>query len=182
MPSSRSEHKGFWDYQAPTHIKMTPPERVVHFILWSAIHHPGRPVSVPHMVRVAYNLPKLPKEEAKDVISFGKKIGAVRKILYERHKKALISHPGLGFRASVDDADAARNDTERKAKRVVHAINGLDKSRHIVNRSNLSGALRERFDELGEVTKRLTSSNIYDKLLPPNTEKDKGDKKDDKKN
>ena len=160
---------GFWDYEVPDK-KLTDMEKAADFLLWAAQVMPGRAIPLEHIVRVALALPKLPREDATAIKQFKTRMGATKKILYDRHQRWIIYHPGAGYRATTDSEDTARTYQEKKAQGVRSAIRGLDKARDIIKRSELKPATAMRYDVIGAAHKKLMSPALYDALLPQDTE------------
>jgi hypothetical protein len=167
---------GFWDYVIPG-SKMTDVERAVDFILWAARVMPNRPVPLEQIVRVALNLPKLPREEAQTIKQFKSRLAVVKRILLDQYQKALLYHPGAGYRCTVNSEDAAQTYQEITARGVASAVRRFSKARAIIKRNELKPTTAERFDTLGNIEKKLTADSLYGKLLESNiSETDKKDK------
>jgi hypothetical protein len=165
------ERSGFWDYNVPA--DMDGPERAAHFLDWAARMFPNRPVPAEHIVRVAFNQPRLPKEDSPDVESFrSNKMARVRAILKNEYKRALVYHPGMGWRASTDSEDIVVNDLEKKRKRVQSSIKSFRSSRDLVKVSELKDkVIRSRFASLDDALTQLESPKIQLRLAAPTEDK-----------
>jgi hypothetical protein len=157
---------GFWDYTLPDR-KMTDVERAVDFLLWAARVMPGRAVPVEQIVRVALNLPKLPREEANTIKTFKNRLTVVKRMLFDGHQCHLLYHPGAGYRCTISSEDAARTHQEIQTRRVAGAIRGLARSRSIIKRSELKPITQQRYDVIGVIEKKLLAPSLYDHLLAP---------------
>lgn len=159
--------KSYMDYKPNARVK-DEAQRAADFLFWAASNFPGRPIPMTVIVKVAMNMDRIPQENSKRIEMFRKGLWArAKKILFEQYSRAVIYHPGLGFRATTGSEDTARTDQESKARRVRGAIDSLGKSRSIIKRGELKdSALKKRFDQLGSVHKQLTGGDIYDRLLP----------------
>jgi len=157
---------GFWDYEVPDK-KLTDVEKAADFLLWAAQIMPGRPVPIEQIVRVALSLPKLPREDSTAIKQFKNRMGPMKKILYDRHQRWVIYHPGGGYRATTGSEDTARTFQEQKARGVASAIRGLSKARDIIKRGELKAATAQRFDVIGAVHKKLLAPAVYNPLLAP---------------
>lgn len=157
---------GLWDYR-PTE-GMTGVDRSVDFLLWAAKSFPYRPVPITHVVRIALSEPKLPKEESTEVASFRKKMTTIRRKLLRDHKRGLVYHPGMGYRATVDSEDVVENVMEKNRKRVQSSIASMSDTESIVDRKELKTTrVKDRFEDLSEASKRLNSPSIQNRLAPP---------------
>ncbi len=131
-------------------------ERAAEFLFWASKKLPNRAVPVTHIVRVALSLPKLPGEDSGRVEDFKKRrMGRVRKILFEKYRRALLPIPGYGYRSTTGSEDTAVTYQEQKLRWLQSAVQGVDKARSIIDRKDLKGATKTRFDEVGKSLTRL---------------------------
>jgi hypothetical protein len=165
-----SKKDGLWDYRAPAELDGV--GRAVGFLLWAAKNFPRRPVPITHIVRVALSERSLPKEESKDVTNFRQnKMAVVRHRLEDKHNRGIVYHPGMGYRATVDEDDKLENVFERKRKRVQSSIAGFNRTESMIDRTGIKAEHnKERFDSLVEAGKRLNAPAILKRLAPPTEE------------
>lgn len=158
--------KSFADYSPK--LNMSEAERAADFIDWCARMFPKRAVPYIWIVKVGNAKKHPPKEGSKEVELFRKsKMARVRKVLFERYERHVVPIPGKGLRGTVGSEDVAETDQESKAKRVLSAIDGLDRSRSLIKRADLKGATKVRYDKLGDAHKQLMSANIRGLLERP---------------
>lgn len=171
------ERSGFWDYKAPDN--MDGPERAAHFLDWAAKSFPNRPVPAEHIVRVALLQPRLPKVDSTDVESFrNAKMTRVRMLLQREYKRALVYHPGAGWRASTDSEDIVVNDLEKRRKRVQSSIKAFRTSRDLVKLGELKDkTIRTRFQQLDDALTQLEAPKIQLRLAAPTDEEKETDGK-----
>lgn len=175
---AKKERSGFWDYKIPT--DMDGPERAADFLNWAAKAFPSRPISAEHITRVALHLKNLPREESVEVELFrSSKMGRVRAILLKEYRRALIYHPGMGWRASIDSEDVVVNELEGRRKRVQSAIKNFRTARDLVKENEIKDKnIKSRFQQLDEALERLESPQIKLRLAAPAEDTEK---KEDKK-
>lgn len=172
---AKKERSGFWDYKVP--VDMDGPERAADFLNWAAKAFPSRPISAEHITRVALHLKNLPREDSADVKAFRNRIGRVRAILLKSYSRALIYHPGMGWRASIDSEDVVVNELEGRRKRVQSAIKNFRTARDLVKENEIKDRnIKGRFQQLDEALERLESPQIKLRLAAP-AEPEKDDKK-----
>jgi hypothetical protein len=131
-------------------------ERAAEFLFKAANVMPERPVPATHIVQRALALPTLPKEDSSRVSDFKKRrMGRVRKIIFEKYKRALLSMPGFGYRCTTGSEDTAVTYQEKAVRGLLSAADRVDRVRSIIKPSELRKSTRERFDEVGDGLKRL---------------------------
>ena len=168
----RAKKDGLWDYKAPE--KLDGIGRAVDFLLWAAKIFPRRPVSITHIVRVALSEKNLPKEESKEVALFRGKFSTVRRRMEDSHNRGIVYHPGMGYRATVDEDDKLENVFEGKRKRVQSSIAGFNRTEAMIDRAKLKAKHnKERFDSLTEAGKKLNAPSITKRLAPPEENEEK---------
>lgn len=152
-------------------------KRAVAFLLWAAQNLPYRFTPVAHLVRVAQNLDRTPREDTPRVKLFkSNRISRIRKILREEYRKGLESRPAFGYRATVDESDALRSTEERSVQQHRNSGRRLRQVHDMIDPSKLRGEDRKLYDTHGEGLKK--SEAIANKFfLPANTESDKKKKK-----
>lgn len=146
-------------------------ERAAELLFWASKKMPNRPVPITHIVRVALVLPRLPVDDSDRVLDFrNRRMGRVRQILFDKYKRALLPFPGVGYRCTTGSEDTASTALEKSVRRLISAKGGVDKIRSIVDRDELKGPTRERFDEIGEGMKRLSAP--FKRLKAPEEDED----------
>lgn len=170
MATRRTKRDDLWNYSPKT--GMDGVGRAVDFLVWASKSFPRRPVPIIHIVRIALNEPKLPKEESPDVKSFrNNKMVRIRRKLLNEFKCGLVYHPGMGYRATVDSEDVVENVMEKNRKRVQSSIETLSETESIVDKRQLKTTrIKSRFEDLSEASKRLKAPAIQNRLTPPSEE------------
>jgi hypothetical protein len=143
--------------------------RAAEYLIWAAKNFPRRPVPLQYIVKFSLNEPKVPKEDSKDVLTFrDNKLRRVRSKLMKEYRRGMVYHPGIGHRATVDDDDIVENVMEKKRKRVQSAISSMSETEAMVRKDDIRSArVRDRFEDLSDATRRLTSPAIQNRLAPP---------------
>lgn len=142
--------------------------RAAEFLDLAAKQFPMRAVPITYIVRVANMCTRLPQESAKQVEIFKRlRMGRLKAVLYNEYQRALIYKPGFGYRATIDDEDIVKTDMENKSRRVVHAIDALQRSKELVRdpKSIKTKSVRARYNTLSR-TQKLLTAEIRQKLLP----------------
>jgi len=162
----RVKKDGLWDYKPPAETDGV--SRVVGFLLWAAKNFPRRPVSIQHIARIALSEKNLPKEDSKEVDLWRGKMATIRKRMKDKHNRGIVTHPGIGYRATVDEDDKLENVFEPKRKRMQSAITGYNAGQSMIDPDKLKTKInKERFESLAEAGKRLNSPAILKRLAPP---------------
>jgi hypothetical protein len=170
----RSANKSIEDFKVDLNQSLV--RRAAQVLNWAAKSLPGRPVSYQLLTKIVLALPRTPKEESADVISIMRKTSKIRDVLMNDYQRGLVSHPGHGIRATMDTEDLARTQYEKNARRVVSAVTSLDKTRSIINPSDIHDqALRSRVNNIGKAAKILVSNDVLDKLRLPEAFKNEAD-------
>jgi len=168
---SRKSNKSIEDFVVD--LNKTIPHRAAQALDWAAKNLPGRPVSYQLLTKIVLALPRLPKEESKEVIALASRTSRIRDVLMDEHKRGLVSHPGHGIRATMDTEDLARTQYEKNAKRVVSSVTSLDRTRSLINPAEIHDqALRSRVNSIGKAARILVSNDVLDKLRLPESFKD----------
>jgi hypothetical protein len=170
--AKKKKQKSFSDYVVDA--RMDDAQRVAHFLYWCGQEFPGRYAPMTHIVRVAYALPRLPKETDERIDLFkNKRMRRVRDILRNEYRCVAFPKPGFGYRVSTSAADLVVNAEEKAVKRVASAHSNLSGLRELIDRKELAKkpALRARHDKIGRILKQLQKQSVG--LLPPLTKKEK---------
>jgi hypothetical protein len=141
--------------------------RAAEFLDLAAQQFPMRAVPITYIVRVANMCTRLPQEASKQVEIFKKlRMQPLKRVLYNEYQRALIYKPGFGYRATVDSEDIVKTDLEIKSRRVVNAIDGLQRSKELVDPKTIkTKSVKTRFNEISR-TQKLLTAEVRQKLLP----------------
>lgn len=152
---------------------MAPSLRAADCLNWAADHMPGRPVSIQVLVKIAYVLPRVPKEDSKEVEVFRKnRMGQVRKHLMTDYQRDLVPVRGFGVRATTGSEDVAGTTFQTRTKRVTIAIEKLEETRQLINPAEIKNRdLKAMVQRVSDVQRLLNSAEVLKKLeLPPKSE------------
>jgi len=153
--------------------KMTPAHRAADCLNWAAEHMPGRPVSMQMLVKIAFVMPRLPRDESPELELFRRnKMSQVRRHLVEKYQRDLVAVRGFGVRATTGSEDVAGTTFQVRTKRVTVAIEKLQETRQLIDPAEIKNReLKAMVQRVSEVQKMLNSSEVLKKLeLPPKSE------------
>ncbi|OPZ39519.1 MAG: hypothetical protein BWY99_01370 [Synergistetes bacterium ADurb.BinA166] len=143
-------------------------ERAVQFLDWAAREVPKRFIPYPWIAKVSISMNRVPNVESPEVQLIRKKIGSIKKVLWDRYNRRAVSAPRteeLGLRATVDDDDMAATDWLRNKRRVHNGIRRLEDTRNKMDVESMRDAgLRESVLGMDPVMKKLTQGNLMDRL------------------
>jgi hypothetical protein len=148
-------------------------QRAAHFLNWSALHHPGTYVPFNELLRSIQGYERKPQLKSEEVEHLRKNGSAIKKALWENYKREVISLPGVGIRASTDDADVLTNVVPKRASRLQSAKNNFVKSVTNIDPTKIPNtpALKPHKDwlqkEIKDLVKQIGSAEFERKLLPP---------------
>jgi hypothetical protein len=160
-----SKKKDFNPLSYPLDNNMTVPHRVAHCLNWAAEYHPFYPLTYMVLYQAIMGLAQPPRKDNKEVELIKSRNQAVKKILHERYKKGLVIIPGMGVRATVDDADRFKNCAKRAVKRVESAALGAHRELSSVDAKNIENTPdnQEAINFLSK-EKKLTLGSINELL------------------
>lgn len=149
------------------------PRRLAKYLSWCREEAPGRTLPFGMIAKVILQLPRSGTD--KDIAKIKQAIINTRHIMESEMGIGLLSFRGIGIRASTDSQDLAMHQYERQARRLGSAAVALDKTRAIINPSEIRDeVVRKRVTEITKVVKVIGADDIIKKLLPPK-DKEKSD-------
>ena len=157
-------------------LKMSHGQRAAHFLDWKAQHNPGEFVPYNELLKNITGVARMPQLKSQEVEHLRKNAHAIRKNLFEKYNREMISMPGVGIRASIDDADVLKNVVPRKAGRLQSARLGFVKTVSNIDQKNIPDTPELRplkgwlVREVKDLVKQIGSPEFERKLLPPSTE------------
>lgn len=154
-------------------LKMSNSARAAHYLSWKAVHEPGSFIAYNELLKTITGVGRMPQLKSEEVEHLRKNAHMIRKLLSDKYDREMVSLPGVGIRATVDDSDVLKNVVPRKASRLQSARNGfiktvsrIDQKRipDTVEMAPLKGWLQR---EVKELVKQISSSEFERRLLPP---------------
>lgn len=170
-------------YESDSSQSMT--KRIAHFLDWAAVNMPKEFLQYNVVLKAVMGYKHLPRLETKEVEFVRSAISRVRKVLLDVYKRGTVTMPGVGVRATVDDADMVAFDVVKKGKRVQSAVKSFTDSVNIVNVSAIprlpenAGIIKYARDAKAVVAD-IGTTDYLKKLLGP-AALPSGDKSEDKK-
>lgn len=167
-------HKKIEQYTTDMSLSLT--QRAAHFLDWAAKNMPGDPIPYNVIVKKIMNLPQLPRLDNDTVDRFRRSAGAgLKKAMIDKYGREIVNLPGIGIRATVDDADRLANVAPIKARRLNAArksfmitATGID-LRNVPNTPEYAGLKAWMGREVKHVLEKIGSEDFMRKLLPPGT-------------
>jgi hypothetical protein len=157
--------------------EMSQTKRIAHFLDWASQHMPKEFLPYNVVLKAVMGYKHLPRLDTKEVLFIRHAITRVRKTLLDTYKKGLVSMPGVGVLATVDDADMVINDVAKKGQRVQSAVNSFTASVNVVNPANIPktaemAPYQKYIRQAKDVAALFGTSEFMQKLLPPKTATD----------
>jgi len=180
---SRSLADAIRDYKYnPEHSKK---QRVAEFLDWAATHYPKQYVDYPHLAKAVEGYSRMPQHNSKEVELIKSSMSGVNRMLQTKYGRALDAEPGVGVRATVDDADLAMIVLPKKMKRIDQAKKAATQVANLVDPSKIPDTPENKpwkqwvKVHVRDVLKTINSPEFEQKLLPPAPVADNGDDSDD---
>jgi hypothetical protein len=146
--------------------------RATSLLLYCCREMPYKPVPVPWLTKIVFQEKKLPAEESRLVESMRDRSSSIREILRSESRKGLVSLPGQGWRATVDEDDFTRTQGNVGGMRAASALRNNQKNVDAIDSSKIKDAdNKARYRQLSKADKLIGSGNIINLL--------EGDKKKD---
>jgi hypothetical protein len=152
------------------------PQRVAHFLDWAAINKAGEFVPYNVIVQQILGTKRLPQLAGEEVQRVRRASATVRQTLITKYDREIVSLPGVGVRATFNDADRLANVAPRKARRLDAARRGFMVTANAINLNNVpdtpeyAGLKDWMRRDVQTVLKMIGTSSFEQKLLPPNTQ------------
>lgn len=158
-----------------TDHKKSIPNRAAEYLDWAAKNYPHQYTPYNLMCQALMGYDRTPKLKNAEVERLRNSLGRIRQILVEKYERELVAQPGLGPRATVDDADKLKMVMPKKAARLASAraqfvstANSIDPK--LIPNSPELAALKDWFSRsVKDVVKQIGSKEFESKLLPPST-------------
>lgn len=148
--------------------------RAAQALAWAAHQFPLEYASYQQLTQAVMGYGRMPSAKSQEVERLRKVMSTgVRKVLEEKYGMELISQPGIGVRATVDDTDRLRSVLPKKANRLKSARASFAKTANNIDIARVpstpeNAALKAWFNQdVKAVLKQIGSKEFEKKLLPP---------------
>lgn len=159
-------------------VSMALTARAAHCLDWAALAFPKQYVPYTHLLKAIMGYRRTPVEDNQEVLMLRRNMTRVREILLKKYGRVLDSQPGLGVRATVDDADTLTVALPKKMARFRAAKVGLATTVNLIDPAKVPNtpeyapwkAWLNR--SVKEVMRQISDPTFESKLLPPAKESD----------
>lgn len=174
MTTAVKVRKGVEQYEFDPGESQT--RRIAHFLNWAADHMPKEFLPYNVVLKAITGYKHLPRLDTKEVESVRSAMSRVRKILLQTYRRGTVTMPGVGVRATIDDADMVIHDVTKKGKRAEAAFTSYKESVNAVDVTKIPktaemAPYQKYIRGAKDVVALFGSDDFMKKLLPPNTEK-----------
>lgn len=153
--------------------KMALTTRAAHYLNWAAEHFPKQFTPYNVLVKAIMGYAKMPRLESEEVEKMRSGMSRVRQILRTKYQRDLFSVPGVGVRATTDDADVAQTTLPRQSRHLKSAQASFVLTANLCDASNIPDT--PEFAQIKKWVKTdvkgilaaITDPNFEKKLLPP---------------
>jgi len=174
---SRPASASFSDF-VPDH-SLNEVDRAAQFLDWAAQHMPMRFVPYTWIAKHAIIRPRVPGPDSPEVVMIRKKIGAIKRSLWDRYGRRSVAAPRgqeLGIRATVDDDDVAGTDFLQNKRRIHNGIRRLEDTRSKIDPGRMRDqGLKAMVTGMDAVMKKLTQPDLMTRLKELPARKDEDD-------
>jgi hypothetical protein len=155
--------------------KMSPNQRLAHFLDWLAQRAPYVAVPANVALQAIQGYARTPNANNEEVRLFAKRVSKARLIMLKVYKRGLVVQQNIGMRATVDDEDCADTQQRRNVERLVSATNTVKATAQIIDPSKIQDDKLRSWIKGGvaSVLRALDADARLDKLLPPPREEEK---------
>lgn len=157
-------------------LKLTSGQRAAHFLDWNAKHSPGEFTAYNMLFKQITGVARTPQLKSEEVEHLRRHSHSIRKTLFDKYGREMVSLPGVGVRASIDDADILKNVVPKKASRLQSARVGFLKTVSNIDQKNIPDTVELKplknwlNREVRELVKQISAPEFERKLLPPPAE------------
>jgi hypothetical protein len=93
-------------------------QRIAHFLNWCAENRPKEFIPYNQVAQSINGYSRMPRLQSEEVVLVQKSMSRVRPVLITKFKRTLTSTPGIGVRATVDDADIVTTELAKNVRRI----------------------------------------------------------------
>lgn len=154
-------------------MKQSMTNRVAHYLDWSAAHYPKQFTAYNIVLKAIHGYAKTPRLDSDEVEGLRRAMSRVKLILFREYGRELVSQPGVGVRATTDDADTLLVALPKKVMRVRSAQKAMAETASIIDPSKVPDTAEMKpwkawfTRSVKDAIKTLTSPEFQQKLLPP---------------
>lgn len=147
--------------------------RAAHCLDWAAQHYQKQYIPYNVLLKGIQGYSRLPLLNSDEVMTLKRAMSRVRNILGDIYGRELDSQPGIGVRATTDDADALTIALPKKMSRFRSAKNALQQTVNRIDPTQIPDTAEMRpwkqwFNRsVKDVLKTIGTSEFESKLLPP---------------
>jgi hypothetical protein len=158
--------------------------RVAEFLDWAATKYPSQIITYEEVAQAVFSLGRVQSKQSAPVKSIRGQMSSSGKLLMSHYKRTIISMPGVGVRASIDDADILQGTLTKDVQRHKQTATKLQKTAALINPTALAAQLetldgdpemKEQLvelatwfsDDLSKYLKTLKRPKVAAALLPP---------------
>lgn len=158
-------------YTPDTKLSLT--QRVAHYLDWAAGEFPKQFTNYNIVLKAIMGYARTPTLGSEEVESLRRNIGRVKQIMVKQYGREVVSAPGLGIRATVDDADTLTTALPRKITRLHSAQRAASATAELIDVSKVPDTAEMKpwkrwfSQDVKSALKTLTSPEMERKLLPP---------------
>lgn len=146
--------------------KMSMAQRMANYLDWAATNWPGEYTPYNRMLKAINGYARMPHMDSKEVETMRASITRARSILIEKYGRELVTSPGTGARATVDDTDAAKNALAKKARHLSGAVASFKKTAAIIDASQVTDPTVKKWLQTDvKAVLRLTQGDEFQKHL-----------------
>lgn len=175
MPRAKKAVMNYDRYVSPTKAGLS--ARLAHFLDWAAKNAPGQYIAYNVLTKTVHKLDRLPNMESDLVRTVRGNMTSTRAKLVKLYSRDLDSLPGIGVRATCDDADTLSVSLPKKMRRFTAAKRSLKSTVDLIDPRKIPNTpemkpLKEWLNRsVSEVMKLISSPDFEQKCLPPSSDK-----------
>lgn len=156
-----------------TQEKLTIPQRMAHYLDWAATKYPKAYTPYNFVLKAIMGFAKTPRLSTEEVDRLRSKITRVRDILQTDYGRDIDTQPGVGVRATTDDADTLTVALPKKVKRLQSASASVKKTADLIDPAKLPSTAdlapwkKWLTTDVRTIMKTLEAPDFAKRMLPP---------------
>lgn len=112
-------------------------QRIANYLNWAAEKYPYVYSTYPILTKAVLGLPNTPRPDSRWIESIRHAMTHAKLVLYKLYSRSVDSQPGVGLRATVDDADVAVVVMPKKVTRFIAARKQVTDTRALIDLKKL---------------------------------------------
>jgi len=163
-----------------TDHKLSKARRAAHFFAWAKENYPYEFANWDVTLQAIEGYGKRPSLKSKEVLALRRQGSFIRATLENDYGMCLVSQPGVGARATVDDGDMAKHAMTRRMKVLSSAQKAAEKTFALIDPQQIPNTPEFRpykdwiNKDVREVLKLTGTETFQRKCLPPASVPDSG--------